>query len=188
MAAFPECRIIFQQDMPYRRQGNLMKVLVAYMSSTGNTKKVAEAIYSQIDCEKEIKPIKEVQDIGGYDLSFLGFPTRQYGPDKKTKEIIARHCTNGRKVALFVTHGAPENAPDVPGWMNGFKQTAAGANIVGFFDCQGQMSKGVKFILRMSRDKKLRTWAKMDNSQGQPDQARLEKARTFAKETLSRMP
>ena len=161
-------------------------VLVAYMSSTGNTKKVAEAIYSQIDCEKEIKPIKEVQDIGVYDLAFLGFPTHAQGPDKKVKEIMARHCTNGRKVALFVTHGAPENSPEVPEWMAGFKQAAAGANIVGFFDCQGEMSKGVKLFLRISPNKKFRSWAKMDNSKGQPDQTRLENARAFARETLHR--
>jgi len=164
-----------------------MKVLVAYMSSTGNTKKVAEAVYGEIDCEKEIKPIKEVQDIGAYDLAFLGFPTHQYGPDKKVKEVLARHCTNGRKVALFVTHGAPEDFAEVREWMARFKQAAAGANIVGFFDCQGEMSKGVKFYMRISPNKKLRSWAKMDDSKGQPDQARLEKARAFARETLSRM-
>jgi flavodoxin len=164
-----------------------MRVLVAYMTSTGNTKKIAEAVYGEINCEKELKPIKEVQDIGAYDLAFFGFPTHAEGPDKNVKEVLAKHCTNGRKVALFVTHCAPENAPEVPDWMAKFKQAAAGADIVGFFDCQGQMSKGVKLFLSISPKKKFRTWAKKDNSQGQPDEARLEKARTFARETLSRM-
>ena len=165
-----------------------MRVLVAYMSSTGNTKKVAEAIYSQIDCEKEIKPIKEVQDIGAYDVSFLGFPTHGQGPDKKVQKILARHCTNGRKVALFVTHAAPEDAPELPESIAGFKRAAAGASIVGLFDCQGELAKGVKAIMRISPNKQLRSWAKIDNSKGQPDQARLDKARAFAKETLSRVP
>ena len=35
-----------------------MKVLVAYMSQTGNTKKVAEAIYSVIPQPKEIKRVE----------------------------------------------------------------------------------------------------------------------------------
>ena len=65
-----------------------MKILVAYMSSTGNTKKVADALYGEIDCEKEIKPISEVNDIGGWDLVFLGFPVHGYGPDKETTKII----------------------------------------------------------------------------------------------------
>ncbi len=163
-----------------------MKVLVAYMTSTGNTKKIAEAIYGGIDCEKEIKPIGEVQDIGAYDLSFLGFPTRQMGPDKKVREFLAKHCTKGKNVALFVTHAAPEDEPDVPEWMDAFKQAAAGANVVGFFDCQGEMAKSVKFILSISTKKKFREWAKKDNSRGQPDAARLEKARAFARDTLGR--
>lgn len=161
-----------------------MKILVAYMSSTGNTKKVADAIYGEIDCEKEIKPISEVNDIGGWDLAFLGFPVHGYGPDKKTTKIIEGLCTKGRKVALFVTHGAPENEPDVQVWMEKFKQAAAGAELVGFFDCQGQLAKGVKFIMKIAPNKEMRSQAKRDNSAGQPDQARLEKARVFARNTM----
>jgi hypothetical protein len=50
------------------------KVLVAYLSQTGNTKWVAEAIYYAIPEPKEIKPIKEMSTLEGYDLSFLGLP------------------------------------------------------------------------------------------------------------------
>jgi flavodoxin len=165
-----------------------MKVLVAYMSSTGNTKKVAEAIYSEIKCEKEIKPINEVTDIGGWDLAFLGFPVHGYGPDKKTVKIIEGLCKNGRKVALFVTHAAPENEPEVQAWMEKFKQAAAGAELVGFFDCQGELAKGVKFIMKIAPKKEMRSQAKRDNSAGQPDQARLEKARVFARDTMINLP
>jgi flavodoxin len=168
------------------RGGSLMKVLVAYKSSTGNTKKVAEAIYGEIGCEKEIKPMAEVQDLAGYDLSFLGFPTHGYGPDKKTVETLSRLCTSGKKVALFVTHGAPENEPEVPEWIAKFKQAASGAEIVDCFDCQGQMSSGVKLFMKVSLNKKMRTDVKKDSSQGQPDATRIERARTFARDTLNR--
>ena len=164
-----------------------MTVLVAYMSSTGNTRKVAEAIYGELKGDKEIKPIKEVQDIGAYDLSFLGFPTHKEGPDEKEKEILAKLCKNGRSVALFVTHGAPEDAPEVPEWMEKFKQAASGANLVGFFDCQGEMAKSVLFIMKISPNKKYREWAKLNNSIGQPNEARLMKARAFARDTIVRM-
>lgn len=162
-----------------------MKVLVAYMSSTGNTKKVAEAIYGEIDAEKEIKTVGEVENIGAYDFSFLGFPTHGYGPDKKAKEVLERLCKDGKKVALFVTHAAPEDEPEVAEYMTKFKQAASGAEVVGTFNCQGQLSKGVKFIMKISPNKKLRSDAKRDNSQGQPDKDRLEKARAFARETMS---
>lgn len=164
-----------------------MKVLVAYMSSTGNTKKVAEAIHGEIAAEKELKQVSEVESLGPYDLSFLGFPTHGYGPDKKTKEHLARLCKDGKKVALFVTHSAPETEPEVPEWIAKFKQAAAGAEIAGVFDCQGQLAKGVKLFMKLSPNKKLRTDAKRDNSQGQPDAKRLERARAFAKDTMSRM-
>lgn len=161
-----------------------MKVLVAYMTSTGNTKKVAEAIYGEITGEKDIMPIEKVQDIGAYDLSFLGFPTHQGGPDKKTREFLGKQCRDGRKVALFVTHCAPENAPEVQEWMKKFKDAAAGANLVGFFDCQGEAARSVKLIMRLSSNEHMRTSAKKDESKDQPDEARLMKARAFARDTL----
>src|SRR4030042_5468710 len=83
----------------FHDRGDIMKVLVAYMSSTGNTKKIAEAIYGEIAAEKEIKLIGEVEDIGAYDLTFLGFPTHGYGPDKKTKAFLETLCKAGKKVA-----------------------------------------------------------------------------------------
>jgi hypothetical protein len=67
------------------------------------------------------------------------------------------------------------------------KQAAAGAEVVGCFDCQGELAKGVKLIMKISPSKRLRSDAKKDNSKGQPDQLRLEKAQAFAKETMSRV-
>ena len=163
-----------------------MKALVTYMSRTGNTKKVAEAIFEVIDCEKEIMPTDQVTDIGGYDLTFIGFPMRNFGPDKKARRFLQKHCQDGRDVALFVTHAAPEDAHELPGWLEKFWEAAAGANIVGKFDCQGELAKGIKFLMSILPDKKVRAQAKMDNSQNQPDATRLERARVFARETVER--
>ncbi len=163
-----------------------MKVLVAYMSSTGNTKKVAEAIYGGLKGEKVIKPIKEVETLAGYDLAFLGFPTHGYGPDKKTKEILGKLTPTGKKIALFVTHAAPEDDPEVPEYLAKFKQAATGAELVHCFDCQGELSGGTKFIMRFM-GKKLRDQARQDNSKGQPDAARLRRATEFAVETMARI-
>jgi flavodoxin len=164
-----------------------VKVLVAYMSSTGNTRKIADAIHGEITAEKEIRPISEVVDLGPYDLSFLGFPTHGYGPDKKTRATLEKLCKGGKKVALFVTHAAPEDEPEVSEYMAKFRQAAAGSEIVGTFDCQGQLASGVKFIMKISPNKKLRSDAKRDNSKGQPDATRLERARAFARDTMARV-
>ncbi len=163
-----------------------MKALVAYMSSTGNTKKIAEAIYGELSCEKELKSVKEISGIEGYDVAFLGFPVHGYGPDKKTVEILQRDCRKGRKVALFITHAAEENEARLPQWLDKFKSAASEAEIVGFFNCQGQLSGGTKFIMRFM-SKELRQDAKKDNSHGQPDASRVEKAKAFARETMSRL-
>jgi hypothetical protein len=163
-----------------------MRALVAYMSKTGNTKKVAEAIYEALDCDKEIVPVDQVVDIGGYDLSFLGFPMQRFGPDPKTVSFLRKHCQPGRDVALFVTHAAPEDEAELPGWLEGFRNAVAGANILGMFDCQGQLAKGIKCIMSIMPNRELRAMARRDNSQGQPDAARLDRARAYARETLER--
>jgi len=164
-----------------------MRTLVAYISETGNTKKVARAIYDEVPGEKDFMPICDVPDSSVYDLIFMGFPVHQFGPDKKAKMRMKQHCVPGRKVALFVTHAAPEGEPELQEWLSKFRECASGAELIGFFDCQGQMSAPVKLVLRLSRDKKMRDWAKLDSSKGQPDESRIKKAREFAKEVLEKV-
>lgn len=161
-----------------------MRVLVTYMSKTGNTRKVAEAIFAEIGEQKEIRPINEVDSIEGYDLAFLGFPIHQEGPDKKTRELIEKHCVNGRNVVLFITHASPEDNPELQPMLQKFRQAARGANIVAMFDCQGQLAKPVKMFMSVMPKAKYRRWAREDNSHGQPDEARLARARAFSRDVM----
>ena len=163
-----------------------MKALVAYMSRTGNTKKVAEAIYDAIPQPKEIKRVEEVTSLEGYDISFLGFPIHPQGPDRQAKTFLETHVKD-RAIALFITHAAPEDYPPLQGWIQKFRDAAVGANIIGTFDCQGQLSRLVKTIMRIAPNPQLRAWARADNSQGQPDAARLERAKTFANEIMNKL-
>ncbi|MBN1938360.1 MAG: flavodoxin [Candidatus Aminicenantes bacterium] len=164
-----------------------MKFLVAYMTKTGNTKKIAEAIYGETVGEKELKPIEAVDSLDGYDVAFLGFPIHQMGPDKKTSKLLAKHCIKGRKVVLFITHAAPENAPDLQPMLAKFRGAAREADIIDMFDCQGELAKGIKRIMSLMPNAKFRMWAKMDNSQGQPDQARIDRARAFARDVMKKL-
>jgi len=164
-----------------------VKVLVAYMSKTGNTRKVAEAIFGEISDEKEMKPIDAVDSIEGYDVAFLGFPIHQMGPDKKTVKLLEKHCINDRNVVLFITHAAPEDSPDLPPWLEKFRRAARGANVVDIFDCQGQLDKTTKRIMSVLPNAQLRMWAKQDNSQGQPDKTRLDRARAFSRNVMQRL-
>jgi len=50
-----------------------MNILVAYYSLTGNTKKVAEAIYEALPEPKELKKLKDIDSIEDYDLIICRF-------------------------------------------------------------------------------------------------------------------
>lgn len=163
-----------------------MKVLVAYMSLTGNTKKVAEAIYDAIPQPKEIKRVEEITSLEGYDLAFLGFPVHSFGPDEPTKTFLETHVKD-RAIALFITHMSPEHNPALQGIIRKFRDAAVGANIVGVFDCQGQACQEVKTYMLNSPNPRLRAAVQADSSQGQPDASRLEQARTFANGTMNRL-
>ena len=164
-----------------------MKVLVAYMSKTGNTRKVAQAIFGEINDEKELRPIDEVDSTEEYDIAFLGFPIEKEGPSKKAVQFLEKHCNNGKEIVLFVTHAAQEDSLELLPMLAKFKEAARGANIVDMFDCQGELARTVKLIMSVMPNAKYRRWAKLDNSRGQPDETRLERARAFARSVMQRL-
>jgi flavodoxin len=53
-----------------------MKVLVTYFSQTGNTEKLARAIYDAIPFEKELLRIKDVKSSQGYTSFSSASPFR----------------------------------------------------------------------------------------------------------------
>jgi flavodoxin len=163
-----------------------MKVLVAYHSISGNTKKVAEAIFKEIKADKELKALSEVKDLKGYDLSFIGFPIHAYGPSNDAKAFLEKKVTS-KDIALFITHSAPEDEPQVPKWIAACRIAASGANIVGVFDCQGALAQNVKDMMLGSKDPQLIAWAERSSETlGQPDKGRLKKASKFAKDVMGR--
>jgi len=83
----------------------MMKILVTYLSQTGNTKKIAEAIFESLEGDKSIKPMDEVQEIENYSLIFIGFPVHSHSVPYKI-EIFLRKIPRGKKIALFSTHGS----------------------------------------------------------------------------------
>ncbi|HLN89994.1 MAG TPA: flavodoxin family protein [Candidatus Binatia bacterium] len=180
-----------QDDIKQKQNGKISsdsskKILVAYMSQTGNTKKVAESIFGAISQKKEIKRVDELQSLEEFNLLFLGFPTHNFGPDKNVMKVLENLVKN-RNIALFITHAAPEGGPVVEGWVQKFVDASKEARkIYGVFDCQGELSQQVKNAMLNQPNEDLRRWALSDNSQGQPDETRLENARKFALETVSK--
>lgn len=161
-----------------------MKVLVTYVSRTGNTKKVAEAIFKEIKGTKEMKDLEQVGGLEGYDLAFVGFPIEAYGPAKPAAAFLEKHAT-GRNIALFITHAAPEGDDRIKEWLESCKGAAAGAKLVAVFDCQGELSEQIADFMLKSGDEQLAAWAKeRSTTMGQPDATRLKRAAAWAKEVL----
>jgi flavodoxin len=70
-----------------------MKVLILYWTKTGNTRKVAEAIYKAIKTEGVEVVIKMLEDaqeenLYNYDLVFLGAPSHMWQPPEPVKQYI----------------------------------------------------------------------------------------------------
>jgi hypothetical protein len=158
-----------------------MKVTVTYMSLSGNTKQVAEAIFDALDTEKELSRLYQVANLNGCDLAFVGAPVMHFGPPAKAERFLEQHC-RGKRIALFVTHAAPEDCRDLNEWLARFRQAASDADIVGVFNCQGELAEPVMGAMARSLNPQLRLLAARGHeTRGQPDAGRLEKARTFAR-------
>ena len=82
-----------------------MKALVTYYSQTGNTEKLARAIYDAIHFEKELIPVKEVKDSKGYDIIFVGFPVQAHSVPAAVHPFF-KSLPDKQPIAFFCTHGS----------------------------------------------------------------------------------
>jgi flavodoxin len=77
-----------------------VKILVTYYSKTGNTEKVARAIFDTLQGQKEILPLDQAADIEKYDLVFLGFPIMQFSPARKARSFLKTSCQGKKSPCL----------------------------------------------------------------------------------------
>lgn len=132
--------------------------------------------------------MSEVIAIEAVDLAFIGLPIQAYQPAGDAKSFLEER-TKGKNIALFVTHASPEDNPEVKEWLSLCKVAAAGAKILGVFDCQGELSQVIADFMLNSGDPSLVEAAKQRSlTVGQPDVARLKRARDFAREIVKKYP
>ncbi len=163
-----------------------MRALVAYFSQTGNTKKVGEAIYQAIRCEKDIKGFSDITDVNPYDLLFIGFPIQAFRPAAQGKEFMKAYCQD-KPVALFITHAVPGDFEDLPIWIDRCKLPLPEANVIGVFDCQGEVSETLLEFALESDDPVLKQLGKFGaTAKGQPDAAQFKRAREFAEDVVAK--
>lgn len=157
----------------------MSKILVTYLSQTGNTKKIAEAIYESLEGDKTIKPVDEVKEIEEYNLIFIGFPVHSHSVPFKIERLLKK-IPQGKKIALFSTHGSLPGGRLAREALEHAVVIASKVKVLGTFSCRGKVSLAALEVLSKSPEHK--AWAEMaPSSQTHPDEGDIEDARSFAK-------
>jgi flavodoxin len=157
----------------------MAKTLVAYFSRTGNTQLVAEAIFEALSGDKTIKPMAEAGDLTPYQLIFAGFPVQTHSVPYPV-EVFLKSIPEGKKVALFSTHGSVTGSRLSREALEYASILLAKARLVGTFACRGKVSLKALEILMQSPEHE--AWADMAASAAtHPDESDLEDARAFAR-------
>lgn len=162
-----------------------MKALVTYYSETGNTKKLAQAIYDGLTINKEIKPVQEVENTEGYDIIFYGFPVQAHSVPPKAMNFIER-LPKGQKTAFFSTHGSLRGGILPKQAFEHALSLAINANVLGHFGCRGQVKAALLEALMKKPEHK--SWAEEASSaSGHPDEHDLADGKVFAAEIIAKI-
>lgn len=156
-----------------------MKALVTYYSETGNTEKLANAIYDGIEqAKKEIAPIADATDLNTYDVIFCGFPVQSHSVPGKV-EAFLKKVPEGKKLAFFATHGSLRGGQLAVTAFYYALTLAKHATIIGTFGCQGKVKQQIIDNLMQKAEHK--AWAiEAQGAMGHPDSADLEDGKDFA--------
>lgn len=120
-----------------------MQAMVVYSSETGNTQKIATAIFAAIPGES--KDMQHVREYRGKDADtyFVGFWTDMGDCDTQIANLLSG--LHGKRVALFGTCGAGKDGVYYDQVVRQVKSWIAPDNIyAGAFLCQGKMPMQVR--------------------------------------------
>ena len=157
-----------------------MKVLVAYYSQTGNTEKLAQAIFDAVEePEKTLSKANEVKNIEEYDLIFFGFPV-QAGSVPAKFEPFLRQIPQGKKLAVFATHGSLRGGPLAVTAFDYAMSLAPKSKVIGTFGCRGKVRD--ELIEALMKKPEHKAWAEEATSAiGHPDEADIADSKEFAR-------
>ena len=156
------------------------KTLVTYFSGTGNTKKVAEAVFEALEGDKTIKAIHEVSTVEDYGLVFIGFPIHSHGVPPKVESFI-RNLPASKKIAFFCTHGALSGHRLSREGLEHAVVTASKAKVLGTYSCRGKLS--YEAIEALKKSPEHLEWTEMaPSADSHPNDIDLAEAKVFARE------
>ena len=163
-----------------------MKSLVVYSSMTGNTKKLAEAVYDALPDEKEIFGLGEAPDPEGYNLVAVGFWFKSGKPNPETLEFLPKLA--GKPTFLFATHGASAELDHVAKGLDEAKGATGGAKILGSFSCPGTVDPNILEKVRSMPEEKQPVWiSRAEEAAGHPDDGDIQALKDALAAALKRI-
>ncbi|MHA1405179.1 MAG: flavodoxin family protein [Candidatus Helarchaeota archaeon] len=173
-----------------------MKIVMAYHTQTGNTKKIAETMKDALEEEDvTISSISEVDpsSLKSYDLAFLG--TGIYGglPGKTLKKLLRDASEIPPKIVLFYTHATAD--PKIyKKFLKRIRKriNEAGSMILDEFECLGDdprltLDEKLERVKDLPPDKQKAAEEAVENLIGHPNTEDLENARYFVKSIIKRI-
>ncbi len=173
-----------------------MKILITYLSQTGNTKKIADAMYDELKkaADTDIKSFDSASgdDFNNYDLVFVGSPCHAGDLSNAVKAFLGTMAKNPScRIAGFITHAAPlYGKKDFEKCLVSFESIAEtkNAQFIGFFHSQGFLSENLHQMIKESRNLDDKQWEEMvADMNGHPDDTDTARAREFAREIVSKV-
>ena len=164
-----------------------MDVQIIYTSRTGNTEKLAEAVFAAVPVkEKNVKRIEERTERDDGDLYLVGFWTDRGTAGSEILDLLG--SLHGKKVALFGTCGMGNDPQYYKRILNGVAAfIPEDSEYLGGFLCQGKMPIGVRnryvaMLREHPEDQKLNASVKnFDEALLHPDRKDLKAASDFVK-------
>jgi len=181
-----------------------MKILITYYSVTGNTKKIAEAIYetTSTDYEVHLKDMNDIsiKDFTEYDLVFLGSACHDADLAHPVLQLFEKTPSTAEfKLAGFVTHasytleGGEYEKSMYEQWAGkcskSFESFAHDNKIklLGFLNCMGIPSPAIEKFIHDSIVTEEKEWDKyIEEIVKHPNETDIENAKNFAKEILGK--
>jgi flavodoxin len=164
-----------------------MRVLVTYYSETGNTEKVAQAIFEGIIGEekKDLLPLNEIADVDNYDVIFCGFPVHAHSIPAKMESFI-RSIPEGKKLAYFATHGSLRGGQLAIEALYYALSLSKKGQVIGTFCCRGEVKSSI--IDALMEKVEHRDWAKeAQGAIGHPDDSDLHDAKAFVRSMIAKL-
>ena len=182
-----------------------MKILITYFSQTGNTKRIAEAIYEEIshNHETELKAVKKVkvENLDNYDLVFIGSACHDTDLAKPILRFLKKIPKSPKfKVAGFFTHAT--TPPEKDKRDNSLFEQWAGNCIKtfekfekekqidykGHFRCQGLPSPPIEKFIHQTIIKDENEWKEyLTEVTKHPNTLDIENAKKFARDILNNL-